>query len=137
MPANNPNKEEYAKAVCFFISELLRTHKISLTRAAEIGQKVLAHLNLIDTEQDFLKFIKELTSDFEELLQLHQIVLYRIAGNQRQQMENTIREFVISIMPNDMPQALEVLAAAIEEHAQLPDLCTRFPELKQFIGLKT
>ncbi len=44
-------KEEYAQAVCYFLAELLRNHRVSLPRAAEISEKVVGNINLIDTEK--------------------------------------------------------------------------------------
>ena len=67
-------KEEYAKQVCLFLAELLRTHKIALPRAAEIAEKVTQNINLIDSEAQFLTLIKQLAQDFQELIHLGELV---------------------------------------------------------------
>ena len=126
-------KEEYAKSVCLFLAELLRTRKITLARAAEIAQKVLDHINLIDTEADFLKLIKEMTYDFEELFRLEERVIMHMETGRRQQMEDKVREFVIMVMVTDSSLALSVLQAAINEEAKLEDLCGKFPQFKEFL----
>jgi hypothetical protein len=132
----NPKKEEYAKAVCMFLAEMLRTRKVSLARSAEIAQKVVDNINLIDTEEDFLRLIKELTSDFEELFKLQKIVLLDVERSQRRDMEETVREYVINIMGTDARQALDVLVEAVKAESQLPQLCAKFPKLKEFTEAK-
>ena len=131
-----PKKEEYAKAVCMFLAEMLRTRKVSLSRSAEIAQKVVDNINLIDTEEDFLRLIKELTSDFEELFKLQKIVLLDVERSQRRDMEETVREYVINIMGTDARQALDVLVEAVKAESQLPQLCAKFPKLKEFTEAK-
>ena len=129
-------KEEYARSVCFFLAELLRTRKITLKRSAEIAQKMVDHINLIDNEQDFLKLIKELTYDFEELFQLEQRVTMHMHSTQREAMEGVVREFVVSIMARDTQLALSVLLEAIKDNAQINDLMIKFPQLKEFAEIK-
>jgi hypothetical protein len=126
-------KEEYAKAVSLFLAELLRTRKISLERAAEIAQKVLHNINLIDSEAQFLKFIKELTSDFQELFQLHERVFLHIKFDERKHMEQKVREFVVRAVVTDLKLASMVLQEAIQEDPSLDKICLKFPEFKAFI----
>jgi hypothetical protein len=125
-------KEEYAKSVCMFLSELLRTHRIDLARSAEIAQKTLEHLNLIDSEEDFLKFVKELTLDFQELFQLEERVLLNVHMNRRAEMENLVREFVITTVPDNPKQALTILLEAIKDDCRLEDLSRKFPLFEKF-----
>ncbi|HYC79427.1 MAG TPA: hypothetical protein VEC17_00180, partial [Candidatus Binatia bacterium] len=61
-------RDHYGRMVCFFLAEGLRSRKISISRAAEIAEKVLNHVNLLDTETAFLNLVKELAKDFEELI---------------------------------------------------------------------
>jgi hypothetical protein len=129
----NPKRNEYAKAVSLFLAELLRTRKTSLARASEIAQKVLENINLIDTEQQFLEFVKVLTSDFEELHHLGEIFYMHVKISERQDLEQKVRVFVIHIMSQDLDLAAEVLKQAINENLSLNDLCARFPAFKDFI----
>jgi len=126
-------KEEYAKMVCYFLAEQLRIHKISLKRAAEIGQKVLDNLNLIDSERDFLKLVKELARDFEELVKLEDRTFLFAQESERHKMEKAVRDYVIATLSRDMPSALMILSAAIAESASMDSLCGQFPQFKQFI----
>ena len=130
-------KEEYAKQICLFLAELLRTHRITLERAAEIAERVTQNINLIDSEEQFLGLVKTMTADFQELFNLGQRVDMHIGVNKRMAMENNVREFVITFLAKDATLALNVLQEAIKEHVGVNDLCARFPEFKQFIQLKS
>ena len=128
-----PQKEEFAKLTCLFLAEQLRTKKISLQRASEIAQKVVQNLNLLDTEQDFLKFIKELTADFEELVHLEQRVFMHAEVTERRQMESHVKEFVISVLTHDANLALTIMEAAVKDETRLEHLLQSFPEFKNYM----
>jgi len=126
-------KEEYAKAVCFFLSEMLRTHKISLERSAEIAQRILENINLIDTEEDFLKLIKELSKDFEELVRLEEQAHYRVEQSDRKSLDHIVREFVIYTIAEDLKLALALLQEVVNKKCTPQELCAKYPEFSQFI----
>ncbi|OGE87678.1 MAG: hypothetical protein A3J07_03110 [Candidatus Doudnabacteria bacterium RIFCSPLOWO2_02_FULL_49_13] len=129
-------KEEYAKQICLFLAELLRTRKISLKRAAEIAERVIQNINLIDSEAQFLGLIKELTSDFQELFNLNGRISFRIDVNKRLLMENQVREFVVSFLARDVKLALAVLEEAVKENAGVDNLYLKFPQFEEFIQTK-
>ena len=130
---NEPKKNEYARSVALFLAELLRTRKTNLIRAAEIAQKVVNNINLIDTEHDFLRLIKELSADFEELNKLEPLISFNVHRNERREIEIKVRQFVVSIVSSDMGQALAILQEAIKDDSLLEDLCQKFPQFNQFI----
>lgn len=127
------NREEYAKAVCHFLSEMIRTRKISLTRAAEIAEKVVQNINLVNTEADFLKLVKELKWDFEELQNLEDRLNLSLKQNELKRMEDKVRDFVIQTMPHDPKLANDILQAAINEGATSDLLCAKFEPFKIFL----
>lgn len=131
----NQSKEEYAKIVCLFLAELLRTRKITLTRAAEICQKVTDNLNLVDSEEHFLSLVKQLSSDFEELFHLQALVNMHAAVSQRLDLEEKVRAFVISTLVQDSHLAMEILQEAVKVDIRLPDLCHKFPQFQKFINI--
>jgi hypothetical protein len=130
------NKSDYAQAVCLFLAEGLRTRKITLKRAADISQKVATHLNLLDTERDFLKLVKELAIDFEELIRLEQRVHVYIQSDDRTRMEHKVKEFAISIMPQDTESALAIMESASKDGVSIDMLASKFPKFKEFIQKK-
>lgn len=127
------NKETYAQSVCYFLAELLRNHKVGLKRAGEISQKVLANINLIDTEVQFLKFIKDISLDFQELIPLTERINIHMRMSERQVMESQVREFVLAAIPVDLGTATDILHEAVKDGCTAQGLCGQFPQFKQFI----
>ncbi|OGE81371.1 MAG: hypothetical protein A3H72_03765 [Candidatus Doudnabacteria bacterium RIFCSPLOWO2_02_FULL_48_8] len=128
-----PDKEQYVRLVCLFLAEQLRVKKIDLKRAAEIGQKVLDNVNLLDSEHDFLHLIKELSKDFEELQSLQERVYFWTLSNQRKTMEDRVRNFAVQIMGTNPNAALSVILAAIQEDVTLEKLQQQFPDFSQYL----
>lgn len=124
-------KNEYAKAVCYFLAEQLRVHKVSLNRAADIASKFLQNLNLINTEHDFLKLIKELSKDFEELVRLEQLVYFHLKEKERLKLERVVSECVINNLAVDPGLALSLLEQAIKPGVTIEKLIIQFPILGQ------
>lgn len=126
-------KNEYAKSVCYFLAEELRVRNISLERAAEIAQKVVDNINLIDTEEDFLKLIKDLSRDFEELFRLERRIQIGIKISKRKELEAMVRQFVINILPQDTAMALQILKETIRDGIMEEDLRKDFPKFDLFL----
>ena len=81
------SKNDFAKAVSLFLAEMLRTRSITLRRAADIAEQVINNINLIEGEADFLRLIKDLSRDFEELHQLSGRIQMNGRSRQRQDLE--------------------------------------------------
>ncbi len=126
------SKNDYAKSVSLFLAELLRTRKINLKRAADIAQKVVQNINLIDTERHFLQFVKELASDFEELFPFEELVHLHIHSTDRRDLEHKVRLFVAHIMSSDQPQALNLLQESLRNDVTSAELYAKFPQFRQF-----
>ena len=127
------NKEEYAKAISLFLAELLRTRKIRLVRAAEIAQKVVDNVNLIDTEEQFLKFSKVLSADFQELFHLPEKISFDIELRERRYFEDNVRAFAIHSLGQDIKLTSDILDAAIQDGSNVNSLCEKFPQFKKFM----
>jgi hypothetical protein len=130
------NKNDYARAVCHFLAEGLRTRKIGLKRAAEIAKKVVAHMNLLDTERDFLKLVKELSIDFQELVKLEDRIYLYIKSDDRSRMEASVKEFAVRLISQDTKLALQIMEEAIKDGSDLKQLADKFPQFKEFINKK-
>ncbi|OGE79758.1 MAG: hypothetical protein A2660_02080 [Candidatus Doudnabacteria bacterium RIFCSPHIGHO2_01_FULL_45_18] len=127
------SKNDFAKAVSLFLAEMLRTRSITLRRAADIAEQVINNINLIEGEADFLRLIKDLSRDFEELHQLSGRIQMNGRSRQRQDLEQQVREFVITTMSADLKLASDVLQAAVGQDLVLDNLCLQFPQFKQFV----
>jgi hypothetical protein len=128
------HKDAYAKMVCHFLAEALRTKKTNLPRAAEIGEKFLVHINLLDTEKDFLSLVKELSKDFEELVVLENKIHKSIAQQQSRTLEDLIREFTVEVLAQDSKLALSILQDAAAGKVSLKDLEEKYPAFKEFVN---
>lgn len=128
------HREEFAKSVCLFLAEQIRIRKITLKRAAEIAQKVVAHMNLLDTEHDFLQLIKELTKDFDELVKLEEHVFLHAKMSERNDMEHHVKDFVVSILSRDSKLALQILTDATADGADYQKLLEKFPEFNDYMS---
>jgi hypothetical protein len=137
MDQTTNRKEEYAKAVCYFLAELLRNHRVALPRAAEISEKVVANINLIDTELQFLEFIRELSRDFDELVSFSARIDMHMKVGEREKLDTQVREFVIFSLDKDLELAYGVLNEAVQPGACHEVICGKFPIFKQFIESRT
>lgn len=127
------NKDDYARTVTAFLAESLRTRKVSLERSVEISDKVVQNINLLDTEQDFLKLIKELSKDFEELHKLEERVVLLIKSDQRKKMETKVQEYATEAIMYNVQEATQLMEAAMQENATLDQLSLDFPQFKKYL----
>lgn len=125
-------KDEYAKMVCLFLAEGLRTRRVSLKNAADIAGKVLVHLNLLDTEADFLKLVKELAKDFDELLLLERKLVNQQVRSEKKKLEAQVKEFAIKKLTTDPSAALAILEDAAEGDVTAESLAVKYPEFKTY-----
>jgi len=126
-------KEQYARHVALFLAESLRTRKISLHHAAEIAQKFVDNANLIDNEEQFLRFIKILSADFEPLFHLRDRISFDAEVNKRKELEDKVRFYVIKTISQDAKIASDILREAAAPNANLAGLTQKFPGFKEFI----
>jgi hypothetical protein len=134
MENQNPNsKNDFARHISLFLAELLRTRKIDLERAAEIAQKVVENINLIDNENHFLQFVKELTLDFDELFPFEERVHMHLHVGERRDLERRVRSYAVHIMSTDLNQSLAILQEAIKDEINLDQLYSKFPQFKIYV----
>jgi hypothetical protein len=127
-------KEQYAKMVCLFLAEGLRTRRISLRRSGEIAEKILQNINLVDTESDFLSLVKELSKDFEELTVLESKIARTKELNEKKWVEAKVREFAIHSLPADSQSALSILQDAADGNSDLTKLQEKYPAFKNYLN---
>lgn len=125
-------KEEFAKMVCLFLAEELRSKRIGLERAAEISQKVLDNINLVTSEAEFLSLAKELATDFEELVKLEDRMLRGRRIDERRRLEKEVAEFVAKNLGQNPSDSIKLMQTASAEEVTIQDLILKFPEFKKF-----
>jgi hypothetical protein len=125
-------QEHYGRMVCLFLAEGLRTRHISVKRAADIAEKVLAHFNLLDSETAFMSFVKELSLEFQELGKLQSKIVKDSHHANRRGWEKAVQEYATGILHSDSRHALDILESASHPDAKLEDILKKFPRFKQF-----
>jgi hypothetical protein len=133
-PVQETVKVKYTRMVCLFLAESLRTRRIPLKRSVEIVEKILQHINLMDTESDYLALIKELSYDFQELTQLESIMVKNFNSDQRRQLETFAREFAIKILPTDSKTALAIMQDAVQDGITMAQLRSKYPEFGNYVN---
>lgn len=126
----NLDKNQYGHMLCLFLAEGIRTRKIALRRSAEIAEHVLRHINLLETEADFLMLVKELSKDFEELVPLEGKMLICQDLGVKRDLELLVKDYVVSILPTDSITALNILQDASTGKFTLELLQSKYPEFK-------
>jgi predicted transcriptional regulator len=126
-------KQNFGKAICLFLAEGMRSREIGLARAADIAEKVVSNINLIDTEEDFYNLIKELSKDFEELKKLNKKLVKAVKNAEQEKMEKSVKEYVSRILSHDSKLALTLMQEACKPGANLQNLREQFPSFDFFI----
>jgi len=126
-------KQQYAQMTCLFLADQLRQRKLSTSSVGSIAQTISRHINLMDTDRDFLGLLKELSKDFAGLEPLEKQVLDRAAQKARRQMEDLVHSYATDALASDPAGALRVIQAAAEPDATVERLTSQFPELQAFI----
>jgi len=125
------HNDKYARTLVMFLAEGLRTRTFTANRAAEIAEKVLANINLVDTEEHFLLLVKELSHDFEELGPFGDSLEKDLATSSTRGLEESIRQYAVQALHSDPKEAMEILKAAAEPGLSKASIYEAFPKFKQ------
>ncbi|MBX4204683.1 MAG: hypothetical protein KW788_00670 [Candidatus Doudnabacteria bacterium] len=129
----NP-KDNAAHLFCLFLAEEMRMRMISLGTAKEMARAVVAHKNLIDSEEHMLRLIMELAKDFPQLKKFEQKLAVYIERQGRSDAEKKVTEFVAGIMDTDQNLAMQVLEDAIDANNNLDILKNKYPKFAEFLN---
>ena len=129
-------RELFAKQVCLFAAEHLRDSRLTLSQVRVIISSVAQNINLVDTEEDALSLIKELSKDYHSLLKLEKIVFMNLELSNRERLKTLVIEYVSKLLVKDPKKAAEITEEAVKDNINLDQLTNKFPEFKRFIGEK-
>ncbi len=127
------DKNHYARMVCLFLAEGLRTRNMGLRRAGEIAEKVLQNMNLLDNERDFLMLVKELAKDFDEMTTLEKKLIMDKEKKEKRDMERIVKDFSVQSLSGNSHQALSLLQDATGQNVTLEELEKKYPDFKEFV----
>lgn len=134
MITDTKNREALSRCVCLFLAEMLRTRKVSLSRAADIAAVTLMEFDKIFSEAEFLEAIRRLEFEFQEIKYLEQDVLLFSQISERERMEHLVKEFVIKKLPTDPKLPLDIMQQALVSGSTLESLSRRFSDFALFVS---
>lgn len=125
-------REKFAMAVCEFLSEMLRTRRVSLTRGTEIAAALLPRLEQIRTEEEFHRAVRELEFEFQEMRQLGDELQLHSKISERKEMEKLVRDYAAEELPLNPGVAVKIMQDALLP-GMTPDwLLRKYPELNSY-----
>src|SRR5438105_4090415 len=88
--------------VALFLSEEIRSHRTSLSRAAEISERVIPKLKSINSESQALSILKDIEKDFEEVSVLKQALHFGTKASDIKVYEAEIKEYASRTFVKDL-----------------------------------
>lgn len=116
-----------------FLAEVIRSRRISLRRAAEVSQHVIALFPQVKSEKDVLALLTEVEKDFEEIVVLKQALHFGYSETDIRVYEHEIKEYAAGIFTKDMPSSVSFLQEASKPDMDIVKLCLRYPDFCQFL----
>jgi hypothetical protein len=126
-------RELFARQVCLFAAEHLRDSRLTLKQVREIISSVADNINLVDTEEDALKLIQELSKDYHSLIKLERMVSINLQSSSHEKMKILVLEFVGKVLVKDPKIAAEITEEAVKDNIDIDGLANKFPEFKNYL----
>lgn len=131
MPGENVNN--FSKLVAMFLSEIIRSRRTSIVRAAEISELVVENMNKISSETEALNLLTEIERDFEEVINLKQVLHFGYNETDIKVYEKEIKEFAAEIFVKDMVLSTNFLHDAATEGVTIQKLALKYPEFCRYM----
>lgn len=125
--------QELRNLISLFLCELLRSRKISLSRAAEVAYGVIEKLSEITNESEALSFLGSLEKDYEEVLALKQALHFGYKEEDVHVYEKEIREYAASLFDSNMVVSSSFLHDAADPRATIQTLCLKYPDFCTYL----
>ncbi len=120
--------------VALFLAETIRSRRTSLSRAAEISQRVLDNLPLLKSEDQTLSILTDIEKDFQEVSALKQALHFGYQTSDIKVYEPEIKDYAARIFTTDMHKSAAFLKDASEPGATIQRLCVLYPDFCQFLS---
>ncbi len=111
-----------------FISEILRSRRTSIRRAAEISDWVFRHLDEITSEERALKTLSDIEKDFEEVMVLTQALHFGRDVKDVEVYEKEIKNYAAELFAKDMAKSAAFLREAARPETDMRQLCIKYPD---------
>ena len=121
------------KLVAMFLAEVIRSRRTSLSRAAEISDRVIQLLPQMKTESQALSLLTDVEKDFEEMVVLKQALHFGYRDTDIQVYEQDIKEYAARIFTQDMALSVAFLQEASKPDMDIQKLCFKYPDFCQYL----
>lgn len=119
--------------VSLFLSEIIRSRKTSIPRAAEISDHVLKAMErLRNDETEMLRLLDDLEKDFQEVAGLKKTLHFGRRQDDIRAYEREIREYAANLFKKDMICSAAFLRDAAQSRS-IRDLCQEYPDFYEFL----
>ena len=117
----------FNQLVALFLSEAIRTRRTSLTRAAEISQRVVSRLPFLRSESGALAMLTDIEKDFEEISVLKKALHFGYEASDIKVYEKEIKDYASEIFVRDIPASSQFLQDASDKQMTIQQLCLKYP----------
>lgn len=132
MPAAVPT-QNFNNLVALFLAEAIRSRRTSLSRAAEISQRVISGLGKIASEGQALAMLEDIEKDFEEISDLKQALHFGYESSDIKIFEPEIKDYASKIFTQDLKLSGDFLNDAARPDMTIQELCIKYPQFCQFL----
>jgi hypothetical protein len=123
--------------VSLFLSEIIRSRKITIPRAAEISSQVLKAMEqLRDDETEMLRLLDQLEKDFQEVAALKQTLRVGKGDLDVRVYDEEIREYSAELFKTNMVASAAFLRDAARSDS-IDKVCAVYPDFCNFLIEKT
>jgi hypothetical protein len=119
--------------VALFLAEAIRSHRTSLSRAAEISGRVISKLQSITSESQALSVLKDVEQDFEEVSVLKQALHFGTKATDIKVYEPEIKDYASRNFSKDLHGCNAFLQDAAKQGTSIQELCLKYPDFCQFL----
>ncbi len=120
--------EGFNQIVALFLSEVLRSRKTSIKRAAEISSRLTEGLLKVQTEPEVLGLLTAMEKDFEELSTLKEALHFGIKESDLRIYEHEIKEYAAELSKADLVRSAKFLQDAARKNNTIQQLCLQYPD---------
>ncbi len=126
----------YSRLAAVFLSEIIRSRRISLARAAEISEAVNSAMQNMKSEEELLSYLTGIEKDFEEVRGLKEVLNFGLRQPETKIYEREIKEYAAELFKNDMVASSIFLQDAAKSSMTMQELCLRYPEFSKRVSAK-
>ena len=119
--------------IALFLAEAIRTRRTSLSRAAEISQRVVSRLPFLRSETGALSMLTEIEQDFREVSVLKQALHFGYQSSDIKVYETEIKDYASKIFSQDIQASNEFLQDAARVGTNIQQLCLKYPDFCSFL----